>query len=116
MRIYNATLNTMRGLSYAAKSERAPRQEMAVLAVALPCGLLIAPGVAWYVAMIASLLVTLAVELLNTAIEKLADRVTTKRDAKIRVAKDLGSAAVFCALCVAGLIWIAAAAVRFDFL
>ncbi|HVV60502.1 MAG TPA: diacylglycerol kinase [Pseudolabrys sp.] len=116
MRIYEATLNTLRGLACAAKTEAAPRQEMAVLIAALPLGILLAPSVAWYVAMIAALLVTLAVELLNTAIERLADRVTMKRDARIGMVKDFGSAAVFCALCVAGLVWIAAAAIRFGLL
>ncbi|MGC1465247.1 MAG: diacylglycerol kinase [Pseudolabrys sp.] len=116
MRIYNATLNTLRGLACAAKSETAPRQEMVALGLALPAGALIAPGIGWYVAMIASLLATLAIELLNTAIEKLADRVTMERDVKIGMAKDYGSAAVFCALCIAALIWIAAIAVRFNLL
>ena len=111
MRIYDATVNTLRGLT-----ESAPRQEMVTLVVALPVGLLIAPSVGWYVAMIVSLLATLAIELLNTAIETLADRVTLKHDIRIGKVKDFGSAAVFCALCVAGLIWITAAAVRFDLL
>ena len=113
MRIYHATLNTLRGLAFAAKTEAAARQEMIVLALALPVGALIAPGLGWYVAMIAALLVTLAVELLNTAIEKLADCVTLEQNARIGILKDVGSAAVFCMLCVDGLIWLAAAAIRF---
>jgi diacylglycerol kinase (ATP) len=116
MRIYDATVNTLRGLACAAKTEAAPRQEMVVLAVAVPVGLLIAPSAGWYVAMLASLLATLAVELLNTAIEKLADRVTMEHDPTIGKVKDFGSAAVFCALCIAGLTWLAATAVRFDLL
>jgi diacylglycerol kinase (ATP) len=113
MRIYHATLNTLRGLTFAAKNEAATRQEMIVLALALPAGVVIAPGVGWYVAMIAALIVTLAVELLNTAIEKLADCVTLQQDARIGILKDVGSAAVFCMLCVDGLVWLAAAAIRF---
>ena len=112
MRIYNATVNTLRGLTCAAKTEAAPRQEMVALVLALPVGLLIAPSVGWYVAMVTSLLATLAIELLNTAIERLADRVTLERDIRIGQVKDYGSAAVFCGLCIAGLIWIAAAAIR----
>jgi diacylglycerol kinase (ATP) len=113
MRLYHATLNTLHGLRSAVKNEAAVRQETIVLAVALPAGLLLAPGVGWYVAMIAALLVTLSVELLNTAIERLADCVTLERDARIGLLKDFGSAAVFCMLCVDGLIWLAAMAVRF---
>ncbi len=54
----------------------------------------------------------MAVELLNTAIEKLADHVTPERNPKIGVLKDYGSAAVFCALSLAALVWIAALAIR----
>jgi diacylglycerol kinase (ATP) len=62
------------------------------------------------------LLVVLAVELLNTAIEKLADYVTRERHVEIRRIKDFGSAAVFCALCLAGLIWFAAVGLRIGLL
>jgi diacylglycerol kinase (ATP) len=66
--------------------------------------------------MIGALLVLLAVEFLNTAIEKLADHVTREQNAAIRRIKDFGSAAVFCALGLTGLIWIAATAIRFGLL
>jgi len=114
MELYNATINTLRGLSCGLRVERAVRQEMAVLLAAVPLGVLLAPSIGWYVAMIGVLLGTLAVELLNTAIEKLADRVTLEPDARIGMAKDFGSAAVFCMLCLDALIWLAAIAVRFD--
>jgi diacylglycerol kinase (ATP) len=83
MRIYRATLNTFRGLTSAARSEAALRQEIAVLAVAIPLGFLLAPSIAWYVAMIGVLWVVMAVELLNTAIEKLADHVTPEWHSQI---------------------------------
>lgn len=56
-------------------------------------------------ALIGSLLLLLVVELLNTAVEKLADHVTPEHHATIKVVKDLGSAAVFCALALAVLVW-----------
>ncbi len=62
--------------------------------------------------MIGALLVLLAVEMLNTAIEKLADHVTPDHHVEIGRIKDYGSAAVFCAIAVAGLIWLAAITVR----
>jgi diacylglycerol kinase (ATP) len=62
--------------------------------------------------MIGTLMVLLAVEFLNTAIEKLADYVTREHHSDIRRIKDFGSAAVFCAISLAGLIWLAAIAVR----
>ena len=54
----------------------------------------------------------LVVELLNTAIEKLADRLTTDHDPQIGRVKDMGSAAVGVALVMAGLFWLFALAER----
>jgi diacylglycerol kinase (ATP) len=54
----------------------------------------------------------MAIELLNTAIEKLADRLTTDHDPQIGRVKDLGSAAVGVALVAAGLFWLFAIAER----
>ncbi len=111
--LLSATNNTLRGFACGLRVERAIRQEMAVFAVALPAGLFVAPAIDWYVAMIGALLLTLAVELLNTAIEKLADRLTLERDAAIGMVKDFGSAAVFCMICLSALVWLSALAVRF---
>lgn len=115
-RLYSATLNTIRGLGYCLRHEPAVREEAILLVVAVPLGFFVAPGMAWYVAMIGSLLVVLAIELLNTAVEKLADYVTRERHVEIRRIKDFGSAAVFCALCMVGLIWLAAVGLRFGLL
>jgi diacylglycerol kinase (ATP) len=111
-RLHGAALNTVRGLAHAVRSEAALREECAVLAVALPLGAMVAPSFAWYVAMIGVLLLVLAVELLNTAVEKLADHVTPEWNRDIGIVKDIGSAAVFCVLLLAGLVWSAALAVR----
>jgi diacylglycerol kinase (ATP) len=111
-RIFNATVNSLRGLSSGIRTEAAVREEAIALLLALPAGAFLAPSLAWYVAMIASLLVVLAVELLNTAIEKLSDHVTRDHHPEIGMIKDFGSAAVFCALCLASIVWIAALVAR----
>jgi diacylglycerol kinase (ATP) len=111
-RLYSATANSLRGFIHGVKSEPAIRQEAGILALALPLGFFVAPNPAWYVAMIVALLVLLAVEFLNTATEKLADYVTREQHIDIGRIKDFGSAAVFCALCLAGLVWLAALATR----
>lgn len=111
-----ATSNTLRGLTCGLRFERAVRQEAVLFVAALPVGALLAPSVGWYIAMIGTLLAALAVEFLNTAIEKLADRVTRERDPAIGMVKDFGSAAVFCVLCLSALIWIAALAIRIDWI
>jgi diacylglycerol kinase (ATP) len=111
-RLYSATQNSLRGLVDGFKTEPALRDEAILVVAALPLGLIVAPSGAWYAGMIGALLIVLAVEFLNTAIEKLADHVTREQHKDIRRIKDFGSAAVFCGLCLAGLIWLAALAVR----
>ena len=115
-RLYSAFLNTVRGFGWCLAHEAAVREEAVLLVIAVPLGVFLAPGVGWYVAMVGSLLAVLAVELLNTSVEKLADHVTREWHAEIRRVKDFGSAAVFCALCFAGLIWLAAIALRLGLL
>jgi diacylglycerol kinase (ATP) len=111
-RLYTATVNSLRGLRYGFCHEAAVREELIVLAAAVPLGVLIAPTWVWYIAMVGVLLAVLSVELLNTAIEKLADHTTQGRHPQIGMIKDYGSAAVLCMLCVAALIWIAAIGLR----
>ena len=62
--------------------------------------------------LVAAVVLVLVVELLNTAIEKLADRLTTDHDPQIGRVKDMGSAAVGVALVMAGLFWLFAIAER----
>lgn len=112
-RLFSATVNSYRGIVDGIRTEPALRDEAVMLAVALPAGLVLAPNLIWYAAMIGVLLIVLAVEFLNTAIEKLADHVTPERHTQIRRIKDFGSAAVFCGLCLIGIVWLAAAATRF---
>jgi diacylglycerol kinase (ATP) len=111
-RLFSATINSLRAFGYGFRHEAALREEMVLLAAGVLVGLVVAPSVAWYVLMIGSLLVLLAVEFLNTAVEKLADHVTPEQHIDIGRIKDYGSAAVFCAICLAGLIWLAAIALR----
>ncbi len=111
-RLYNATANSLRGIADGVRTEPAIRQQAVLLVVGLLAGIPVAPSAVWYVAMIGALLVVLAVEFLNTAVEKLADHVTREQHADIGRIKDFGSAAVFCGLCLVGLVWLAALAVR----
>lgn len=111
-RLYSAALNSIRGLRYGIRTEAALREEMMLLAAGVVLGLVVAPSALWYVMMVGSLLVLPAVEFLNTAVEKLSDYVTHEQHIEIRRIKDFGSAAVFCAICLAGLIWLTAIAVR----
>src|SRR3954463_8996228 len=112
LRFWRATINTRNGLAFAIRSEQAFREELIALVLALPLAWLIGATTMRRVELIAVVVVVLVVELLNTAIEKLADRLTTEHDPQIGRVKDMGSAAVGVALLVAGLFWLFALAER----
>ncbi len=115
-RLLRATINTWHGLIAAVRSEEAFRQELAALIVAVPLAFVVA-GETWKrLALIGVVVFVLVVELLNTAIEKLADRVTRAVDPQIGQVKDMGSAAVGLALLIAGFAWLLALAERFGLL
>jgi diacylglycerol kinase (ATP) len=97
--------NSMRGLAHAFRFERAVRQELVTLAIAIPMALAISQHIWVRVGLIGVLLVTLAVELLNTAIEKLCNHVTPDRHPTIGIVKDLGSAVVLCMLVPTAVVW-----------
>jgi len=112
-RLLRATLNTWNGLIAATRSETAFRQELAVLAAAVPVAFLIGSEKWKPLLLIAAVIFVLIIELLNTAIEKLADFITPAQDPRIGRVKDMGSAAVALAILVAGVVWILALAERF---
>ncbi len=114
--IVKATRNTWNGLRAAWTSEEAFRQEAVVFVLAVPLALLITPEAWKRVALIAVLALILIVELLNTAIEKLADHVTPDHHPAIGRIKDMGSAAVGISLLLAGLVWLLIVAERIGLL
>ena len=107
-RILRATLNTLNGLRAAATSEAAFRQELFLFALSVPLAILIATDNWKRLLLMLMVLFIMVVELLNTAIEKLADRVTTEHDPIIGRVKDMGSAAVGLTLLIAGAVWLLA--------
>ena len=112
-RLLRATVNSWNGLLSAARSEAAFREELVVLAVAVPLAFLLATDLWKRLLLIGVVLLIMLVELLNTSVEKLSDVVTTAPDPAIRRIKDMGSAAVGVALVMAGLVWLTAIFERF---
>jgi len=112
-RIIKAFFNSVAGWRHAVASEAAVRQELVVLILALPTAFLLTED--WWkrLALIGVLLIVLAVEFLNTAIEALCDHVRPEIHPQIKIIKDLGSTAVFLSLALAGLTWLLALAERF---
>jgi diacylglycerol kinase (ATP) len=115
-RLLRATINTWNGLLAAARSEAAFRQELIALVLAAPLAFMVADGAWRRLLLIGAVVFVLVVELLNTAIEKLADRVSRAHEAQIGQIKDMGSAAVGLSLLIAGLIWLLALVERFGWL
>ncbi len=113
LRLWRATINSRNGLAFAIRSEQAVREELVALLLSLPLAWVVGATVMRSVELVCAVVLVLVVELLNTAIEKLADRLTTDRDPKIANVKDMGSAAVGVALLAAGAFWLFAIAERF---
>ena len=102
LRLWRATINSRNGLYFAVRSEQAIREELAALEIAIPLAWVIGTTAMRRVELVAAVVMVLIVELLNTAIEKLSDRLTTDHDPQIGRVKDMGSAAVGVALLMAG--------------
>lgn len=115
-RLLYATRNTVNGLLAAARSEEAFRQECAVFVIAVPLAFVVGTDAWRRIALIAAIMLILVIELLNTAVEKLADHVTRDMHPAIGRIKDMGSAAVGISLLIAAMVWLAAAAERFGLL
>jgi diacylglycerol kinase (ATP) len=111
-RLLRATMNTWHGLRAAARSEEAFRLELIAVVLAVPVAFLLAEEAWKRLVLIAVVAFVLVVELLNTAIEKLADRVNLAIDPQIGQVKDMGSAAVGLALLIAAAAWLLALAER----
>jgi diacylglycerol kinase (ATP) len=105
-RLWRATINSWNGLIAVTRSEAAFRQELALLVIGVPLAFFLTPDVVKRFVLIGVLVFLLIVELLNTAIEKLSDRVTRENDPVIKRVKDMGSAAVGLSLLAAGAVWI----------
>jgi diacylglycerol kinase (ATP) len=112
LRFWRATVNSRNGMLFAARSEQAIREELFALVLAVPAAWLIGATVMRKVELVCAVALVLVVELLNTAIEKLADRLTMDRDPQIGRVKDMGSASVGVALLMAGAFWLFALAER----
>jgi diacylglycerol kinase (ATP) len=108
--MWRATMNSWRGMVAAARSEQAFREELIALAIAVPLAFVVATEAWKRFALIGVVLLLMAVELLNTAIEKLSDHVTPAQHPDIGRIKDMASAAVGVALMIAGFTWLLALA------
>ncbi|QGZ39321.1 diacylglycerol kinase (ATP) [Pseudoduganella flava] len=104
-RIVSAFGYSLQGLRTAWRHEHAFRQELAVCAVGFVLALVLPISSFQKLALIAVLLLVLIVELINSAIEAVVDRVSLERHPLSKNAKDFGSAAVLLACVLAAATW-----------
>ncbi|MCG9711672.1 diacylglycerol kinase [Shewanella insulae] len=105
-RIFRATGFSMQGLKLAWQSEAAFRQELILVAFMLPIALLVEVPLVERILLIMTLMIVLIVELLNSAIEAVVDRIGHEIHPLSGQAKDIASAAVFIALALCGVTWL----------
>ena len=104
-RLNRATRVGITALAWAFRNEEAFRLEVLGAVVLVPLGLWLGQGGAERALLAAAILQVMIVELLNTGIEVVVDRISVERHALSGLAKDLGSAAVMISLLLATVIW-----------
>jgi diacylglycerol kinase (ATP) len=104
-RIVNATFFSVAGLRAAWSNEAAFRQECLLVLVLTPAAFWVGQTAVERALLIGSCWLVLVVELLNSAIEAVVDRVGTDHHKLSGRAKDLGSAGVFVSLALTALVW-----------
>lgn len=105
-RVWNALFYSFDGLKAAYRHEDAFRQEILLAVVLIPVALFVPASGLGKALMIASVLLVLIVELLNSAVEATVDRVSLEHHRLAKRAKDIGSAAVLFSILNVVTVWI----------
>ncbi|PIR38457.1 MAG: diacylglycerol kinase [Alphaproteobacteria bacterium CG11_big_fil_rev_8_21_14_0_20_39_49] len=104
-RLINSLIYSIDGLTATFKSEAAFRLELFGMLFFLPAALIVECTTVERVLLIGSLMLVLMVELINTAIEAVVDRISEEKHELSKKAKDVGSAVVLIALLNAAVTW-----------
>ena len=102
---WRATGIALQGLRAAWQHEDAFRQEVLVAVIAIPVALLLPASSSGKAMMVASILLVLIVELLNSALEAAVDHISLEQHPLAKRAKDIASAAVFLSIVNALVVW-----------
>lgn len=105
-RIINAGKYSMQGFKSGLKHEAALRQELVLGVILTALAFLIADSAIEFLLLVLMPWLTFTVELLNSAIEAVVDRIGDEYHELSGRAKDIGSAAVFVMLCLTALTWL----------
>ena len=104
-RLLLAFVNSWKGFRGAFRFEAAFRQEVALAVVLLPLGAWLGKTPVEKALLVSSVLLVLIVELLNTGIETVVDRIGLERHELSALAKDVGSTAVLLSFALLAVIW-----------
>lgn len=104
-RLINATFYSAKGIRAAWIHETAFRQESILACILVPSAFWLGTTAAQRALLIFSVLIVLVVELLNSAIEAVVDRIGEEHHPLSGQAKNMGSAAVLLSLISAALVW-----------
>ena len=104
-RAFRAAINSWNGLIYAYKEESAFRQELALSLILIPLAIYLPVTPIEKILLIASVILVLVIELLNSGVEAAIDRISFEVHDLSKRAKDFGSAAVMLALLLCALTW-----------
>ncbi|MGB9092666.1 MAG: diacylglycerol kinase [Gallionella sp.] len=105
-RVWNALFYSLAGLRAAFRHEDAFRQEVLLACILVPVAVLLPVHGVGKALMIASVLLVLIVELLNSAVEAAVDHTSLDQHKLAKRAKDIGSAAVLLSLLNVVLVWL----------
>jgi diacylglycerol kinase (ATP) len=105
-RVVNACRYSVAGLIHAWQNEAAFRQEIYFFSTIFLSFLFVSLSSWQKLLLLGSMGFVLVVELINSAIEAVADRLTLEEDPSVKAAKDMGSAAVFLGMCWVLILWI----------
>lgn len=104
-RIINATGYSMKGLKSAWINEASFRQELLLILLLMPLAFWIGDSLNEILLLVCISWLVVIVEVLNSAVEAVVDRIGSEHHELSGRAKDLGSAAVFIALALNALVW-----------
>ena len=105
VRILRAARFSFAGLRTAVRYHTAFRQELVLGVILVPAAVWLGQDGLERAVLLGSLLLVLIVELLNSAVETVVDRIGAERNEQSGRAKDLGSAAVFVSLINVPVVW-----------
>ena len=105
-RIFKACQYSYKGLSHAARNEAAFRQEALAALLMIPLACYVSVTAVERLLLIGAVFLVLIVELLNTGIEAVVDRVGLEYHELAGLAKDMGSAAVLLAIIFCVMTWV----------